>query len=390
MAAWWRSVSLRVKGLVVIALAVVSASIVFAVVSALTFEYEAEAGLSHNEGWKERLKQAREKHESERIERDRLREKRSRERQEKWARIDQENEKYRVEFEVSLAKQPHPKRKKRRIRRFVWESPAEIRGRIWNVPVEETHDALVTALLRVSIAEADGNPQDTTGIWQVVKNNRQRSCRRGVVRRITECEEGGGETHLSSLRRHQRHALGYIKARNKRALWIRNLTPDCEVPVKGWPHSENRWDARYGSKICPQVVADAKRLIAGKLPEQRPGQRSRWIPGRPITWGGRCESGKASCDDRIACERVLARIPNVDAHNAFWCRVGAPGCSPDPEPICVALGYQYEQVEYKNRVVWKLRTVPPPKAVAERIKNSIDEKRASQNKNEESLDIKGG
>lgn len=224
--------------------------------------------------------------------------------------------------------------KRRRVRRFQWESPAETRGKIWNVPEEESHESLLTALLRVCMAEADGDPQDCAGIWQVVKNNRRRSCDRGMIRRITECVEGEGETHLSALRRHQRHVLGFMKARNRRAVWVGKLTPDCEMP-EGYPGTQNHWDSHYGSKVCPQAVADARRLLAGELPESRPGHRVRWLPGRPITWGGRCEAAGGACDDRIACSRGLVRIPSGTL-NAFWRRARGPE---EVDPICQQLGF---------------------------------------------------
>lgn len=242
-----------------------------------------------------------------------------------------------VEAAEPVEVQDPPPRRRRRVRRFRWESPAETRGKIWNVPEAESADATLTAFLRVCIAEADGHPQDCVGIWQVVKNNRRRSCDRGMIRRITECDDDG-ETFLSSLRRHQRHVLGYIKARNRRAAWIANLEPDCEMP-EGWPHGEDRWDAAYGAKTCPNTVALGRTLMEGKLPPSVPGHRVRWLPGRPITWGGRCETGKAACDDRIACARGLARIPDTDTLNAFWCRPGTRGCRSDPEPICQQMGY---------------------------------------------------
>ena len=243
--------------------------------------------------------------------------------------------------------------KHQKVKRFNWESPAESRGKVWNVPEEETMDALVTALLRVCIAEADGRPQDCVGIWQVVKNNRRRTCDRGMIRRITECHADGGETYLSALRRHQRHVLGYMEVRNSRARWVRNLETSCEMP-EGWALGETRWNSLYGTKICPQAVADARRLLAGKLPESRPGGRSEWLEGRPVTWGGRCETKGGACDDRVACERALARIPDTNTLNAFWCRIGNSGCRQDPEPLCVKLGYRYHQVEYRGRMVWKL------------------------------------
>ena len=324
-------------------------------------EDTAEAGTSALEA---RREQRRLKRQQEAEEFRRRWEEREQEREDHWKQIDQASRERSKALLEAAAKAPPPKRRVRRVRRFTWESPAETRGRLWNVPEAESEEALLTALLRVCIAEADGDPQDCTGIWQVVKNNRRRSCDRGMIRRITECVDGEGETYLSALRRHQRHVLGYIKARNKRAVWISNLTPDCEMP-EGWTYGENVWDAQYGAKTCPQAVADARRLIAGKLPESRPGERAHWLPGRPVTWGGRCETGKAACDDRMACERVLARIPDTDTHNAFWCRIGAAGCRQGPEPICLSLGYQYEQVERGGRTTWRLKTGRPSEPVVE-------------------------
>lgn len=275
---------------------------------------------------------------------------RDRERDERWAKMEADAERERQELEEALANRPPPK--KRRIRRFRWESPAETRGKLWNIPEEESEHATLEAFLRVCIAEADGNPQDCVGIWQVVKNNRRRSCDRGMIRRITECIEGEGETFLSALRRHQRHVLGYIKARNKRAVWIGRMTIDCENPPEGFPGSTEderltQWDARY-QKRCSQTVELGRHLMKGELPPSRPGQRLSWLPYRPITWGGRCESGRASCDDQIACARGLNRIPETDTLNAFWCRPGKRGCPDGIDPICQ---------EYREK------TAPNPTAV---------------------------
>jgi len=257
-----------------------------------------------------------------------------REQDARWAKFEADREAFQTEWE-KRSKNPPPKR--RRVKRFQWESPAETRGKIWNVPDEESEDALLTAFVRVCIAEANGNPQDCVGIWQVVKNNRRRTCDRGMIRRITECDDNG-ETMLSALRRHQRHVLGYMKARNKRAVWIGNITTECEMP-EGWTKSQDEWDAYYGSQVCPQVVADARHIIADKLPPPRPGHRVSWLPGNPVTWGGRCENNQGSCDDRIACSRGLARVQGPKTLNAFWCYPGRPGCRSDVEPICKALGY---------------------------------------------------
>lgn len=356
----WRGVSRKLRGVMVLGAILLTVAVGASVIPFLggcSSWTEARADSTETEKEPQQSEKAQKTVETPQ---ERSWETKEREREERWAKAEAAAKASREALEAELAKNPPKKsaRRARRVRRFMWESPAETRSRIWNVPEEESETALLAALLRVCIAEADGNPQDCVGIWQVVKNNRMRSCNRAMVRRITECEENGGETHLSALRRHQRHVLGYIKARNKRAIWIRNLTPDCEMP-KGWTRGQNRWDAQYGSKTCPQTVADARRLIRGELPESRPGARSRWLSGRPITWGGRCESGKASCDDRMACERVLARIPNTDTLNAFWCRIGMPGCRMDPEPICLALGYRYEEVEHRGRMVWKRQTNAP-------------------------------
>lgn len=273
---------------------------------------------------------------------------RERERNEQWAKMDADSEAERQRLEGELAKRP--KQRSRKIRRFQWESPAETRGKLWNIPEEESEEATLEAFLRVCIAEADGNPQDCVGIWQVVKNNRRRTCDRGNIRRITECIEGEGETFLSALRRHQRHVLGYIKARNKRAVWISKMTLDCENPpdefFAGLPEDArlNQWDSRY-QKRCSHVVELGRYLIKGELPPPRPGQTLAWLPYRPITWGGRCESGKASCDDQIACARGLNRIPGTDTFNAFWCRPGQRGCPEGIDPVCQ---------EYRQK------TAPPP------------------------------
>lgn len=271
---------------------------------------------------------------------------RERESEERWRKLEEDSERERLEAEARASK--NPPKKRRRVRRFAWESPAETRGKIWNIPQEESDEALIEAFLRVCIAEADGYLQDCVGIWQVIKNIRRRSCSRGAVRKITECEENGGETMMSVLRRSQRHILGNMPLRNRRAAWIRNLTADCENPPEEWTGSENEWDAQYGSKRCPRVVELARYLIKGELPPSAPGRRLKWLPGRPITWGGRCESGKASCDDPIACARGLARVSGVDyTKNAFWCKIKR-GCRNDAEPVCVALGYGAKNKQQPN------------------------------------------
>jgi len=254
------------------------------------------------------------------------------------------------------------RRPRRRIRRYQWESPAETRGKLWNVSEEESVDATREAFLRVCISEADGYLQDCVGIWQVIKNIRRSKCERGYVRRITECEEytkrdgtpGLRETYLSVMRRASKSVLGIVPPRSARSRWISELTLDCEPPAS-WPWSEAQWDSQYGSKRCPRVVELSRYLIKNQLPPRRPGIDLQWLPGRPITWGGRCENKRGACDDRIACARGLARVEQNLTHNAFWCQPGRSGCRVDAEPICVQLGYghlvaQQDDNEEENQI----------------------------------------
>lgn len=330
--ATWSRVSSKLRGAMVVGAILIAVAAGASVTPFLvSCEDTAEAG----ESLVDRREQAQERREGEAAEFHRRWEQHEQEREARWTWEEEESRQRRETLEAELAETPPPRRV-RRVHRFRWESPAKMRGKIWNVPVEESHESLLTALLRVCIAEADGNPQDCAGVWQVVKNNRRRSCDRGMIRRITECVEGEGETYLSALRRHQRHVLGMIKARNQRAVWVGKLTPDCEMP-EGYPRSEDHWDAHYGSKVCPQAVADVRRLLAGKLPESRPGHRVRWLPGRPITWGGRCENSRGACDDRIACGRGLVRIQGTGTLNAFWRRPLNPG---EIDPVCLQMGYK--------------------------------------------------
>lgn len=258
-------------------------------------------------------------------------EERARERRERWAKMDEESERRREKLLAEETAREPKKKRKRKITRFRWESPAAARGRIWNVPTEESEEATVEAFLRICLSEADGSVRDCVGIWQVLKNIRMRSCNRGYVRRITECDENG-ETMLSTMRRAQRHILGMIPARNRRAAWIRQLKTDCEPPP-AWTGSENQWDGYYQKK-CQDTIALAKTLMEGELPPSVPGHRVAWLPGRPITWGNKCKKNNDACDDVIACRRGLARIPNTKTHNNFWCRPGTPRCRNDVDPIC--------------------------------------------------------
>ena len=384
----WREMSKRARGLLMVVIMLMILTFIGAATPFLIREEKAQASVA-------------EQFELDRLAREKAREQRRVEREEHLARLDQEREereeqwkKEREEREAQrkaalakLAKSPSPSPQKRRIRRFRWESPAETRGRLWNIPAEESEEATLTAFLRVCMAESGGHTQDCVGIWQVVKNTRSRSCDRQRIPRITECIEGEGETYLSALRRHQRHALGFIKARNKRAVWIRNLTTDCENPPKGFHGSLDQWDSFHQGR-CSQIVSDGRYLIKGELPPPRPGHRVKWLKGYPLTWGGRCEKEGGACDDLIACERGLARIPDTGTLNAFWCRPGLRGCRPDPEPICIKLGYKYEQYESRGRKLW--RSVIPTRKLSPRAKRmlvkALKNKQASDGSNTEQED----
>lgn len=217
--------------------------------------------------------------------------------------------------------------KQRRVRQWVWESPSETRARVWNLPEEESDEAAATGLLRICLSEADGSYNDCVAIWQVLRNIRSRSCDRRRVRRITECDDEG-ETMLSVMRRAQKSVMGMSKARSVRTRWIREVTLACEQPPS-WPHSERMWQRQYG-RSCSETATLAQRMIAGDNVEHV------ILGARPITWGGRCESGRGACDDPLACARGLIRIQGVDTLNAFWRRPATPG---EVDPVCAELGY---------------------------------------------------
>lgn len=231
--------------------------------------------------------------------------------------------------------------KLRRVKRWVWESPAETRARMWNLPENESDEATATGLLRICLSEADGSRDDCVAIWQVLRNIRSRSCNRGMIRRITECDDSG-ETMLSAMRRAQRSVMGMAKARSTRTRWIREVGLDCAQPPS-WPHSERLWQRQYG-RSCGEASTLARRLVRGDDVELV-------IRGaRPIAWGGRCESNRGACDDPIACSRGLARIEGLETHNAFWCRPNTPGCRTGVDPICREMGYGREEVSPEDVV----------------------------------------
>lgn len=226
--------------------------------------------------------------------------------------------------------------RERILRMFRWESPPETRARLWNVDREEQENSVTEALLRICISEADGWENDCRLIWRTINNIRNTKCNRGMVRRITECDENG-ETILSAMRRAAGVAVGNIPPRTKRQRWVSNLALTCERP-QHFPASDRIWVRQYGER-CPATAKLVKQLVSA-------GDTSTISIGgaRPIAWGGRCETKQGACDDPVACIRKLARIPTSSCRdrprseectfNAFWCRPGSPGCAASVDPIC--------------------------------------------------------
>jgi hypothetical protein len=269
-------------------------------------------------------------------------------REQRRAAAQAERERFRAEFErreqasarrieemiskrpmPNVAPRPETKRNVRKVRRWVWESPAETRSKLWNVPRTEDSIATQTGLLRICMTEADGHEADCRAIWQVLNNIRSSGCDRGRIRRITECDEGG-ETILSVMRRAQKFALGIVPPRSARTRWITDLELDCEQP-ETFPGSSRQWESQY-SRGCSKTVALVRGLVSGE-------DRGRGIRGRPIAWGGRCEARGGACDDPLACSRGLIRIQNDETLNAFWRRPSNPN---EIEPVCRELGFGRE------------------------------------------------
>lgn len=263
-----------------------------------------------------------------------------REHETQLARADEETRRRRSAISQDVPTPEVSLRRVLRVRRYDWQAPATRPGTLQSVYEDEISQVTLEAFLRVCVAEAEGHLPDCIGIWQVANNLRRPLCDRSRVRHITECveDEKGerSETLLSALRRAQPHVLGQVPPRNRRVRWIGKLTTECEPP-EGWPESWDVWNAQYAQR-CQKVVALGRYLLKGELPPSLPGSRYVWLPGAPITWGGRCEYRGGTCDDHQACARGLARIPTTDTLNAFWCLPG-PGCSRHIDPICLRLGY---------------------------------------------------
>lgn len=243
-----------------------------------------------------------------------------------------------------------PPKPPRKLRRWRWQSPAEIRAKVWHVPENEAQEATETALLRICTSEMANSVRDCIGIWQVIGNIRQRSCDRNYTDLITECDDNG-ETHLSAMRRASRYVVGAVPPKHRRHKWIARMELDCEKPAK-FPRDQRFWD-RHHRDDCERIAKLARELVGG---------RRRAITRAPIiAWGGRCEVPGGACDDPLACARGLARVPDTDTANAFWCKIGSKRCRQDVDPICVQLGYGRPAAETAGRKQQgdQKATVPP-------------------------------
>jgi hypothetical protein len=229
--------------------------------------------------------------------------------------------------------------------------------RVWdllNLPQEE---AEATALLRICGSEIEwANERDCIGIHQVAQNIRVDDCDNTrfsphARKRITQCRMRDGslavpgvrevldgeETLLSAMLRLSGRAIGVDEARSARGRWISQVTLACDVPL-GFPERLD-WDGRRRER-CNAAVTLVRGLVSGDI------QRKISNTAHPIAWGGRCEDhcddpadpstcrSTGACDDSIACRRGLARIPDTNTGNAFWCSVGSQGCSSEADPVC--------------------------------------------------------
>lgn len=317
MSTGWSRVSAKVNGLMAVTAVVISGAVILAVLPFLVCEETAEAG--------EEVQARQTRADMARVERELIRQE-----QEEWDRqfdarmagLARAAEERRVEHEASPEQQT--KRPARNVRRWNWEAPAETRSRLWNVPVDETEETVITGLLRICTAEQEASEEDCRGIWQVINNIRIRSCDRQMIRRITECDEAG-ETLLSVMRRAQRFALGVVPPRSRRSRWISEMTTECNQP-ESYPESLAIWDRRH-RRHCERTVTLARGLVSGEDTDRITG-------ARVIAWGGRCEDPRGACDDPIACSRGLVRVRGLETHNAFWRRSRGPD---DIEPICAEM-----------------------------------------------------
>jgi hypothetical protein len=213
-----------------------------------------------------------------------------------------------------------------RVLRWAWRDPADVLAETWNVPEASSEQAQATGLLRIWANEVGwANERDMIGIWQVILNIRARHCDRERSTAITECANGE-ETALSAMRRASRTPMGLRPPRSSRKQWIRHVELECQEP-EGW-HQLMPWS--YLQERCKSAAVLAITLVHGSA-------RS-ITPATIIAWGGRCEvscinpsdrstcTSHGACDDHLACRRGLARVPNTETDNAFWCRPGTRAC----------------------------------------------------------------
>jgi len=329
-----RDVSRKFRGVAVVITIGLTVAIGAAAIPFLMDGKIAEADPAATPTMEERIEQRKQEYAKRKAERQAKREKHLQEMEQRRQEQERErqlaDQKRQEEIKKMIENSPPPSKRVRKVRRYQWESPAKTRSRLWNIPEEEQQDATVEGLLRICTSEQEGSEDDCVGIWQVLTNIRSRSCNREWIRKITECDENG-ETMLSTMRRASRYVLGVVKPRSRRQQWIANMDLTCDMPDR-YPHGEKNWEKRHRHH-CEATAKLARGLIDGSIKKSITGVRV-------ITWGGRCEVKTGACDDPIACERGLARVPGLETKNAFWCLPGKSfGCSDDIDPICLKLGF---------------------------------------------------
>ena len=266
-------------------------------------------------------------------------------------------------------------RRRMRMRRDRVNTPQEM-AEAWGIPEIGMSQAETEALgmHRICGSETEwhlddrGRPMECAALLQVIHVIRAGHCDNRRFRghssrniRISQCRredgsyvalesdeayvEGAEETLLSAMRRASKYVMRAAQPRSSRQRWVRNVTLDCEQPEE-FPEDRS-WDrtARRGrislQGRCERSAALYRSIFVEGEAAPRPIRRV-----RPVTWGGRCErictdvtdrstcSNRGACDDRLPCNRNLARIPNLPFLNAVWCRPGSRGCPRGIDPVC--------------------------------------------------------
>lgn len=144
-------------------------------------------------------------------------------------------------------------------------------------------EALVTQLLQAFVAEADFDaPADHAAIGHV------------LIRRATQAGISLADMAHAYVSIFKASVQGYPRTR-----WVRGLTSACEAPPM-WPSS-----IRWSRPACLNVVARARALLSGDLPDP--------CHGRAQHWGSR-----TGVDHARALRAHWKRVDCGKTLNAFW------------------------------------------------------------------------